>query len=121
MTDDVFDAVTDGSPVRPLGFWKLPGGFEGLLAQWSAGGPVAHVEAEYFGGVGQQHAAVWDGGPLALGQLERAARRGLRTVSPISQALRLLGVRQSLGEDEFSAVGLDRHRRTHDWIPSGTR
>ncbi|MCW8376433.1 hypothetical protein [Streptomyces justiciae] len=121
MTDEVFDAVTDGSPVGPLGFWKLPGGFEGVLAQWAAAGPVAYVEAEHFGGIGQQRAAVWNGGTLALGPLERAARRGLRTVSPVSQALRRLGVRRSLGEDEFSAVGLDRHRRTHGWIPSGTR
>ncbi|MBE8470201.1 hypothetical protein [Streptomyces justiciae] len=124
MIDEVLDAVTDGSPVGALGFWKLPGGFEGVLAQWSAAGPVAYVEAEYFGGVGQQRAAVWDGGTLALGPLERAARRGLRTVSPVSpvsQALRLLGVRRSLGEDEFSAVGLDRNRRTDDWILSGTR
>ena len=28
MTDKLFSAVTDGSSERPLGFWKLPGGFE---------------------------------------------------------------------------------------------
>ncbi|MFF5499323.1 hypothetical protein [Streptomyces aquilus] len=121
MTDEVFDAVTDGSSGGSLGFWKLPGGFEGLLAQWSAAGPVAYVEVEYFGGSGGQRAAVWEGGTLALGPLEHGTRRGLRTVSPVSQALRRLGARRSLGEDEFSAVGLDRHRHTDDWIsPSGT-
>ncbi|MFI8535603.1 hypothetical protein ACIGMX_35800 [Streptomyces aquilus] len=120
MTDEVFDAVTDGSPAGPLGFWRLPGGFEGLLAQWSTAGPVAYVEAEYFGGVGGQRATVWDGGTLALGPLERPTRRGLRTVSPVSQALRHLGARRSLGEDEFAAVGLDRHRHTDDWLSSGT-
>ncbi|MDN3024296.1 hypothetical protein [Streptomyces sp. S.PB5] len=119
MTDEVFDAVTDGGAVGALGFWKLPGGFEQVLAQWSAAGPVAYVEAEYFGGAGEQRAAVWAEGALALGPLEAATRHGSRTVTPVSQALRRLGARSSLGEDEFSAVGLDRHRDTDDWIPSG--
>lgn len=120
MTDAAFDAVTDGGATGALGFWKLPGGFEGLLAQWSAAGPVACVEAEYFGGVGEQRAAVRVGGSLALGALETPARRGSHAVSPVSQALRRLGARRSLGEDEFSAVGLDRHRHTDDRISSGT-
>jgi hypothetical protein len=30
-----------------------------VLATLSAASPVAYVEAEYFGGVGQQRAAVW--------------------------------------------------------------
>ncbi|MFB7576979.1 MULTISPECIES: hypothetical protein [unclassified Streptomyces] len=120
MTDEVFDAVTDGSTAG-LGFWRLPGGFERLLAQWSAAGPVAYAEAEYFGGVGEQRAAVWVDGTLALGPLDAPTRRWFsRAVSPISQALRRLGARRGLGEDEFEAVGLDRHRNNDDWIPSGT-
>ncbi|MEV3857884.1 hypothetical protein AB0J38_26595 [Streptomyces sp. NPDC050095] len=121
MTDEVFDAVTDGSDRGDLGFWKLPGGFELLLAQWSSAGPVAYVEAEYFGGVGEQRAAVWAEGSLALGPLDEPEKRWFsRAVSPISQALRRLGARKSLGEDEFGAVGLDRHRNNEDWIESGT-
>ncbi|WP_327307066.1 hypothetical protein OG730_29420 [Streptomyces sp. NBC_01298] len=42
-----------------------------------------------------------------------------RRVSPISQALRRLGARRSLGEDEFDAVGLSRHRDTSDWMSDG--
>ncbi|MET8030591.1 hypothetical protein [Streptomyces avermitilis] len=34
-----------------------------------AGRPVAYVEADYFGGVGEQQAAVWDGETIALGPL----------------------------------------------------
>ncbi|MFG2437935.1 hypothetical protein [Streptomyces sp. NPDC048508] len=120
MTDEVFDAVTDGSDAGDLGFWRLPGGFGTLLAQWSAAGPIAYVEAEYFGGVGEQRAAVWADGALALGPLdEPMKKRFSRAVSPISQALQRLGARRSLGEDEFEAVGLDRHRNNEDWI-SGT-
>ncbi|WP_218877954.1 hypothetical protein [Streptomyces sp. TLI_55] len=104
------------APRVPSGSGSSPAASRGLLAQWSAAGPIAYVEAEYFGGVGGQRAAAWDGGTLALGPLGKATRRGLRTVSPVSQALRRLGARRSLGEDEFSAVGLDRHRHTDDWI-----
>ncbi|MEV2191868.1 hypothetical protein AB0I02_12855 [Streptomyces phaeochromogenes] len=121
MTDEVFDAVTDGSSAGALGFWLLPGGFEKVLAQWSAAGPVAYVEADYFGGVGEQRAAVWADGALVLGPLDVPARRRFsRAVSPISQALRRLGARRSLGEDEFDAVGLDRHRGNNGWVSSST-
>ncbi|KUH36395.1 MULTISPECIES: hypothetical protein [Streptomyces] len=117
MTDEVVDAVTDGSDGRDLGFWGLPGGFDTLLAQWSVAGPVAYVEAEYFGGDGEQRAAVWADGALALGPLdEPTKKRFSRAVSPIPQALRRLGARRSLGEDEFEAMGLGRHRSTEDWI-----
>ncbi|MFF8777673.1 hypothetical protein ACF07W_10455 [Streptomyces sp. NPDC015140] len=119
MTDEVFDGVTDGSDGGDLGFWKLPGGFGTRLAQWSSTGPVAYVEAEYFGGVGEQRAAVWADGSLALGPLdEPEKKRFSRAVSPISQALRRLGARRSLGEDEFEAVGLDRHRTSDAWAAS---
>ncbi|MEV6055765.1 hypothetical protein [Streptomyces sp. NPDC052107] len=119
MTDEVFDAVTDGSDGGDLGFWRLPGGFDTLLAQWSAAGPIAYVEAECFGGVGEQRAAVWADGALALGPLDvPTKKRFSRAVSPISRALRRLGARRSLGEDEFEAVGLDRHRNNEDWISS---
>ncbi|WP_455351390.1 hypothetical protein [Streptomyces sp. SYSU K217416] len=117
MTDEVFDAVTDGSAAGSLGFWRLPGGFERLLATWSAAGPVSYVEAEYFGGVGMQKAAVWADGALVLGPLDVPTRKRFsRVVSPISQALRRLGACRSLGEDEFEAVGLDRHRNNDAWI-----
>ncbi|MFZ3497861.1 hypothetical protein ACODT5_32345 [Streptomyces sp. 5.8] len=120
-TGKVFDAVADdGSEVGALGFWRLSGGFEKLLAQWSATGPVAYVEAEYFGGIGEQRAAVWADGALALGPLDESTEptqgQISRAVSPISQALRRLGARSSPGKDEFGAVGLDRHRYSDEWI-----
>jgi hypothetical protein len=117
VTDALLAAAGGGDTTRPLGFWWLPAGFDARLAAWSAAGPVAFVEAEYFGGVGEQRTAVWAGGalvlgPLAVGEGERFPVGG----SPISQALRRLGAVARDGGDEFSAVGLGRHRRSGRWI-----
>ncbi|MFJ7074748.1 hypothetical protein [Streptomyces sp. NPDC098781] len=116
LTDGLFDSVTNGDSARVLGFWWLPGGFDERLAEWSATAPVAFVEADYFGGAGSQRAAVWDAGALVLGPLgitedERFPPDG----SPISQALRRLGVVTSGRHDEFDAVRLGRHRHVEDW------
>jgi hypothetical protein len=69
MTDELFDAVTDSSADQPVGFWKMAAGFDRQLASWSAAGPVGYVEAEFFGGVGRQGAALWVAGELRLGPL----------------------------------------------------
>ncbi|MFD4877027.1 hypothetical protein ACFWOB_27215 [Streptomyces sp. NPDC058420] len=116
MTDEVFDAVTDGSGARPLGFWRLPGGFDRTLAAWSAGGPVAYAEAEYFGGAGDQRAAVRADGALVWGPSDDRSM-GL---GPISQALRRLGATSGPGQDEFTAVGLDRHRDNAGWVAAAS-
>jgi hypothetical protein len=122
MTDALFDSLagdslTDGSAADALGFRRLPAGFGKTLADWSTDGPVAYVEAEYFGGVGEQRAAVWEGGALVLGPLHVQENEPFPPDgSAISQALRRLGAVASAGEDEFSAVGLDRHRHAEGWI-----
>ncbi|MEU9268553.1 hypothetical protein AB0E04_24320 [Streptomyces sp. NPDC048251] len=117
MTDALFDSVADGSDAGALGFWRLPGGFEKTLADWSAAGPVAYVEAEYFGGVGEQHAVVWEGGTIVWGPLQVPEGRPFPPAgSAISQALRRLGIVADAGEDEFSVVGLGRHRHSDGWI-----
>ncbi|MEU6275769.1 hypothetical protein ABZ871_25650 [Streptomyces populi] len=121
MTDEFFDAVTDGSAVGPLGFWRLPGGFDALLATWSAAGPVACVEAEHFGGTGEQRAVVRADGTWAPGPLDTPTKKRFsRAITPISQALRRLDATRSLGEDEFDAVGLHRHRGNEARIRSDT-
>ena len=118
MTDEVFDAVHDGTPPGLPGFWKLPGGFERTLCSWSDQGPVAYVEAEFFGGVGTQAAAVWDGGRLALGPVVLGEVEPLPAAgTPISQALAHLSVRRGDHVDEFAAAGLGQHRGTEDWLP----
>jgi hypothetical protein len=118
MTDKLFSTVTDATADRPLGFWKLPGGFEQVLADWSADGPVAYVEAESYGGYGGERAALWVDGKLALGPLSVGEGDGPPADgSPISQVLRRLGVVKDNHDDEFDAVGLGSHQHTSEWQP----
>lgn len=117
MTGALLDAVTEGGTGEALGFWRLPEGFPARLADWSTAGPLAYVEAEYFGGIGEQQAVVWDGGTIVLGPVQVREREPFPpTSSPISQALRRLGVVAHGAEDEFSAVRLGRHRHGDKWI-----
>jgi hypothetical protein len=117
MTDALFDAVTVAGTPHLDGFWQAPAGFGRVLAACSANGPVAYVEAEYFGGAGEQSAMVWDGGQVVLRHLHLAEKAPIPAVgTPISQALRRLGVTKGDHQDEFDAVGLGRHRDTTDWL-----
>ena len=86
-----------------------------VLAGASISGPVAFVEAEFFGGVGEQGAAVWNAGSLSWAAPTAEARWSSSERTPISEALYRVGVEASPGADEFETVGLGRHRSTSDW------
>jgi hypothetical protein len=98
------------------GFWKLPGTVADLLAALSTAGPVAYAELDYFGGAGRQAAVMWDAGELVWGPSvldvnQPVAHEG----TPVSSALRRLGVVAAQGLDEFDTVGLPRHRHMEPW------
>lgn len=117
ITDEFFDSVTDPGAPEAADFWKLPRGFPERLASWSVAGPIAYVEADFFGGTGSQSAQVWANaatvfGPVHLAEGEPTPKGG----TPISQALRHLGVRRGGRVDEFEGAGLDRHRHLEDWL-----
>jgi hypothetical protein len=117
MTDVLFDAVAVAEASLPDGLSKVPAALDRLLAACSANGPVAYVEAEFFGGTGEQAAQVWDSGEVVLGPLHLGENEPIPpTGTPISQALRRLGVTKGNHNDEFDAVGLGRHRDTKDWL-----
>jgi hypothetical protein len=102
------------------GFWQLSIGLQRLLVTASARGPIAYLEADYFGREGRQTAAVWHSGmtiygPRILGRNEPFPARGN---SPICGALRQLGVVAIGHRDEFVVAGLGRYRRTGDWCAS---
>jgi hypothetical protein len=116
-TDALFDAVTVAGASLPDGLWNVPAALDRMLAACSANGPVAYVEAEFFGGTGEQHAQVWDNGAVVLGPLHLGENEPIPPAgTPISQALRRLGVTKGNHYDEFDAVGLGRHRDTKDWL-----
>ncbi|RJQ71692.1 hypothetical protein D5S17_28295 [Pseudonocardiaceae bacterium YIM PH 21723] len=82
-----------------------------LAAAMSASRPIAAVTAEFFGGIGEQTAVVWDRGELAFGPvfLDEDDSRSVQD-TPISQALRFLGVQRTADQDEFDVAGLGRLR-----------
>ncbi|MGI8333634.1 hypothetical protein ACRYCC_27105 [Actinomadura scrupuli] len=62
-------------------------------------------------------AQVWDNGAVVLGPLHLGENQPFPiTGTPISQALRRLGVTKGNHHDEFDAVGLGRYRRTEAWL-----
>lgn len=111
VTDELHDEATGpgGGPAHEEHVHKLSGALTRLAAEWSRRGPVAYVETEYFGGIGDQAALVWEGGEVVYGP-ERAE------MGPINEALSRLGAERGGHLDLFEAVGLRRHRHTGDWI-----
>ncbi len=95
----------------------FPDGLHALAIEISHNSPVAYVTTYYFGGQGGQDALAWRKGTLCFS----AATPGYDGVwpdSPISQALREIGVVAEEGQDEFDTVGLGKHRRTDRWAES---
>lgn len=96
--------------VRLLEPWDiLTDRIEAFGAELSEHGRVAYVEADYFGGTGDQGCVVWEHG--------RELLREVRADQAINHALRLLGVQTAEDEaDEFDTVGMGRHRRVESWL-----
>jgi hypothetical protein len=78
---------------------------------------VVYIEAEFFGGTGNQAAIGWEGGVLSFGplrtQMPMGDREGYTVVADqdemaINVALRWLGVTRSELRDEFDTVGIGR-------------
>lgn len=108
LTDELFDEI--GATVDSGRFYKLTPAVIAWAQAISAAGPVAYVEADFFGGTGGQGAVAWERGSELLSPTHSA--------EAINQALRLLGVRRSALHDEFDMVGLPRHRDTSEWLDS---
>lgn len=108
---ELHKVLADPAAERMPEFWQIPNGFERTLAEWSRRGRVAYVEAEIFGGEGEQVAAVWEAGELVFGPTKEWI-----SLSPISQALRRMGATTPGGGDEFDALGLGRERHMEDWL-----
>jgi hypothetical protein len=122
----------DRATAPVLGFLTLSQAVVELAAEASLPAPVAHVQAEIFGGTGIQAAVGWLDGTIAFGprftanhpaeaEDERyeviSDRRatGAPVAMAIDEALQFLGVEAVGSLDEFATVGLGAHRATEDW------
>ena len=100
-----------GLPLLPLIYEassKLPASIATLCSTLSRSGRIAYVEAEFFGGMGDQAHALFDAG-VAVGPI-------VVSDSAINQALQFLGVRAEDDKDEFDSVSLGQHRKTEQWL-----
>ena len=98
----------------PEGIYYLSAAVVAWAERISRDGPVAYVEADYFGGVGTQGAVAWHNGRVILGPL--VTEREPSRAAAINRALRLLGATADEAVDEFGAVGLSRQRSTEAWL-----
>ncbi|MBJ6111833.1 hypothetical protein JAO73_22625 [Hymenobacter sp. BT523] len=111
LLEDVIDGLTNCQPseaVVPSYF--LTAHLEARILQHIGTATVGYLEAEYFGGHGEQTAVLWQGG-------NRQFVAG-PTYGAINAVLEALGVRlHSTKEDAFDAVNLGRYRHTDEWTP----
>ncbi len=93
---------------------RLSSGDMTFAARASATAKIGYLETEYFGGAGEQSAALWAGGRLVLGPLSlRMDGYGAgrpRSLWPINAVLRGLGVEARGEVDEFDVSGLGNYR-----------
>jgi hypothetical protein len=98
----------------------LSGDLPKMLCDLSLRGLVAHVQADFWGGEGDQTAALWRAGALDWGPVHTSDFSGPRDDWPINAALARLGV-ASAGPDApdyrdlFVEVGLGQGRDEEDW------
>lgn len=93
---------------------ELTPGTTALAIEISLSTPVAFVTTCYFGGDGGQDALVWQRGALIFSPSSSPYADSWPN-SPISRALRLLGVAAVVGKDEFDTIGLGNYRSTEKW------
>lgn len=106
LTDDLYGEIGVGGEVDF--FFKLSTQVEEWGERISESAAVGYIEAEFFGGIGDQSSVVWRDGSRWQGPLH--------TGNAINEALRLLGARRNSPLDEFDSVGLGRHRDTAAWL-----
>lgn len=109
LGDELQDEI-NADEDRLLERWDiLTDRIEAVGAELSRQGRVAYVEADYFGGTGDQGCVVWERG--------RELLRETRTDQAINHALRMLGVQTAEGAaDEFDTVGMGKYRRIENWL-----
>ncbi|MDR6534473.1 hypothetical protein [Variovorax soli] len=115
FTQELADAHPELVHVSPPLLESMAPGVAALAAQLSEEGPVAFISTEFFGGTGGQDALVWKGSGIVFALSDNEDNMLAWPNTPISQALRAIGVQADDGKDEFDTVGLGTHRSTKGW------
>lgn len=123
ITDRFADALKSiaqnaGETPLPMSGEIVPG-VAALASELSRTAPIVHAATFLFGGTGGQDAVVWIDGEVVLNIGDDEDRMSAWPDSPISRALRRIGVLAAAGEDEFDAIGLGRYRSNEAWERAG--
>lgn len=123
ITDELAAEIASaGYPAKdpsPLPAQEMAPGVAALAADLSARGAVAYVATFIHGGTGGQDGLVWEAGNLTLCVQDAEDWSPSQWPnSPVSRALRKIGVLAHDGLDEFDAVGLGTHRSNEAWASS---
>lgn len=112
ITDRLADALDNDAhataDVLPAKAHDMAAGVAALASALWMCGPIVRAATCFFGGTGGQQAVVWRDGEVVLEIVEDEDDRAAWPDSPISRALRRIGVVAAAGEDEFDALGLGR-------------
>jgi hypothetical protein len=110
LTDELYDSIVNevgSARIAPFAFLTTQLEQQVLLRVGLVA--VGYLEAEYFGGHGQQAALCWQNGQRQVWGPRQGA---------INALLAQLGVVTTRRrQDAFEAVGLSQHRYTEDWLP----
>ncbi|WP_144394612.1 hypothetical protein [Pleionea sediminis] len=87
-----------------------------LAKEMSYEGKVAFIEADFFGGSGEQCAMVWENGKLIWGPKISTHDSKNDDVGAINEALVCLGVYPHGEKDVFSTLNLGWNRSNAEWL-----
>ena len=90
-------------------------GVASIASMLSMHAPVIYLATFIHGGTGGQDAIVWRDGQVVLCIGDDDEAMSAWPNSPISRALRQIGVTAKAGQDEFDAIGLGRFRSNDSW------
>ncbi|MGE7955060.1 hypothetical protein ACQKQA_00415 [Pseudomonas sp. NPDC089530] len=107
-------ATNDAQEVLPVSGEMAQGAAE-LASALSSNAPIVYAATFIHGGTGGQDAIVWLKGEVVLNVGDDEENMSAWPDSPISRALRRIGVTAETGEDEFDALGLGCYRSNESW------
>ncbi|MDQ0060031.1 hypothetical protein [Paenibacillus harenae] len=112
LTDELYDQVNMYQGIAEPGYTYLTDKLFDFGTQLSifVKSVAAYIEADYFGGHGNQSAIVWCNGKKIYEETEAK--------ESINKAIRTMGTIKEHGKDEFETIGLNKYRRLEDWVES---